>query len=72
MFSDVLSQYDWDTTLKEIEAKRETDVLRALSKEYLSTDDFMALVSPAAAPFLEVMARRSREITVMRASLSRS
>lgn len=66
MFSEVLSQYDWDETTKAIEAKTESDVLRALAKERLSVDDFMALVSPAAAPFLEDMARRSREITLRR------
>ena len=66
MFSEVLSQYDWDSTLRAIESKTEQDVLRALSKERLSVDDFMALVSPAAAPFLEEMARRSHEITLRR------
>lgn len=35
------------------------DVKRALEAEYLSTEDFGALLSPAAGPFLEQMARRA-------------
>ena len=35
------------------------DVKRALDAEYLSTEDFGALLSPAAEPFLEQMARRA-------------
>lgn len=35
------------------------DVKRALEAEYLSTEDFGALLSPAAEPFLEQMARRA-------------
>ncbi len=35
------------------------DVKRALEADYLSTEDFGALLSPAAEPFLEQMARRA-------------
>lgn len=42
----------------------ERDVLAALEKDVLRPEDFMALLSPVAAPFLEQMARRSREITL--------
>ena len=66
MFSDELSQYDWDETTRAINAKTENDVLRALSREHLSVDDFMALISPAAAPYLESMARASQTITQKR------
>ena len=38
-------------------------MLRALSKERCTVDDFMALISPAAAPHLETMARLSRRYT---------
>ena len=37
----------------------EGDVMRALSKDSCSIEDFKALLSPAAAPFLEQMARRA-------------
>ena len=39
------------------------DVKRALSHETCSIEDFKALLSPAAAPFLERMARKAEEIT---------
>ena len=39
------------------------DVERALSHETCSIEDFKALLSPAAAPYLEVMARKAEEIT---------
>ncbi len=66
MFSEVLEKYDWEETLREIESKTEADVRRALAKEHLSVEDFMALISPAAEPFIELMARRSRQITLRR------
>ena len=39
------------------------DVERALSHETCSIEDFKALLSPAAAPYLEAMARKAEEIT---------
>ncbi|MCQ2444423.1 MAG: 2-iminoacetate synthase ThiH, partial [Mailhella sp.] len=36
----------------------------ALSRDILRPEDFLALLSPTAAPFLEQMAQRSREITL--------
>lgn len=66
MFSDEIKNYDWDDTTAAIAAKTAADVERALRKERLSVDDFMALISPAAAPYLEQMAARSREITQKR------
>jgi len=35
-------------------------------KEHLDVNDFMALISPAAAPYLEVMARLSQKYTLER------
>lgn len=66
MFSEEIEKYDWDGTTAAILAKTEMDVRRALAKERLSVDDFMALISPAAAPYLEQMAARSRDITQRR------
>ena len=63
MFSEELSQYSWEETTERIMAKRSADVETALGKQRLTIDDFMALVSPAAAPYLEVMARLSRRYT---------
>ena len=39
------------------------DVERALSHENLSIEDFKALLSPAAAPYLEQMARKAENVT---------
>ena len=40
-----------------------SDVGRALSNDSCSIEDFKALLSPAAAPFLEQMARKAEELT---------
>ena len=63
MFSDELLNYNWDETTGAIAAKTAADVERALAKTHLDVDDFMALISPAAAPYLEQMAARSRRFT---------
>lgn len=63
MFSDELLTYSWDETTAAIAAKTEADVRRALMKRHCGVDDFMALISPAAEPFLEEMARLSRRYT---------
>lgn len=63
MFSDELLHIDWDETTSRIAAKTEADVLRALAKPRCDVDDFMALISPAAAPYLEQMAALSRHYT---------
>ena len=39
------------------------DVERALSKDHLSLEDYGAILSPAALPYLEVMARKGIEET---------
>ena len=49
MFSEELAKYDWEETTRQIQHKRPADVETALGKEHLTLDDFMALISPAAA-----------------------
>lgn len=63
MFSEVLEKISWEQTTEAIYAKTDTDVRRALAKQHCSVEDFMALISPAAEPYLEVMARLSRHYT---------
>ena len=63
MISDVLEKISWDETTQEIASKTDADVVRALAKERLDVDDFLALISPAAVPHLEEMARLSRKYT---------
>ena len=63
MFSDELLKIDWDATTAAIAAMTDADVRRALSKPRCDVRDFMALISPAAEPYLEQMARLSRRYT---------
>ena len=63
MFSEEIKKYSWDETTERIYSKTGDDVRRALSKEKCDTDDFMAMISPAAVPYLETMARLSRKYT---------
>jgi len=66
MFYDELKKYDWDATSAAIASKNSADVERALASAHPTTDDFMALVSPAAAPYLERMAQLSHKYTLER------
>lgn len=63
MFSDEITRYDWEDITRRIESKQASDVEAALSKRVRNIEDFMALVSPAAAPYLEQMAQLSRQYT---------
>ena len=63
MFSDELLKIDWDETTHKIATKTDMDVRRALAKSHCDVEDFMALISPAAEPYLEVMARLSQKYT---------
>lgn len=63
MFSEELDRISWEEITVRIAEKTATDVLRALSKERCTVEDFMALVSPAAEPYLETMARLSKRYT---------
>lgn len=66
-YSDELARYDWDAVVANIATKTLGDVDRALAKKGpLDVEDFAALISPAAAPRLEIMAQRSRELTLRR------
>ncbi len=63
MFSDELLNISWEGTTERIAAMQESNVRSALAKRHLNVDDFMALLSPAAEPYLETMARLSRKYT---------
>jgi 2-iminoacetate synthase len=66
MFYDEIQKISWDETTEKIYSKTEADVRRALKKERCDVDDFMAMISPAAEPFLEQMAFLSRKYTMER------
>ncbi|MCD8290193.1 MAG: 2-iminoacetate synthase ThiH [Prevotella sp.] len=63
MFSDELLKISWDETTERIANANDSDVRRALAKQHLDVNDFIALVSPAAEPYLEQMARLSKHYT---------
>lgn len=65
-FYDVIQKYDWDQVEATIYNKTAVDVQRALAKSSCDLDDFMALISPAAAPYIEEMARKSSLLTQQR------
>ena len=66
MFIEELNNYPWEETRERIYSKTAGDVERALSKEMLNVNDFMALISPAGTDYLEPMARLSRKYTQQR------
>ena len=63
MFSEEITQYSWHEIGSRILSKTSSDVEIALSKKQCNTDDFMALISPAATPYIEDMAQLSRHYT---------
>lgn len=65
-FREILQKHDWQSLTAEIYSKTETEVRAALDKKQRNLEDFKALLSPAAAPFLEEMAQISRRLTQKR------
>ncbi|ANW97016.1 thiamine biosynthesis protein ThiH [Wenyingzhuangia fucanilytica] len=65
-FQTLFDTYNWDETLASINSKTAHDVEYALSKTKRDLEDFKALVSPAAAPYLEQMAHMSKMTTKKR------
>jgi 2-iminoacetate synthase len=63
-FKNIFDAYSWDEVKSSIYAKQPADVEHALNKTTKrDLEDFKALISPAAAPYLEQMARMSQELT---------
>ncbi|GAM65929.1 thiazole biosynthesis protein thiH [Vibrio ishigakensis] len=65
-FTQVFEQLDWSSISLDIMSKTEMDVRRALTKTKLDLEDFKALISPAAEPYLEQMAQLSHQRTRQR------
>ncbi len=65
-FSDILKNYDVAKLTEQIYACTELDVQKALSKEKLDKNDLMALLSPAAKKYLQIMGEKARAITLRR------
>jgi len=66
MFSSEFDKYDWNAIKQGIYGKTARDVERALGKAARDLEDLKALLSPAAAPYLEEMAQLSHRITQKR------
>lgn len=66
-FSEIFDKYDWDEVKQSIYEKNSSDVENALNNSgKRSIEDFKALISPAAAPYLEQMAILSHHLTQKR------
>jgi 2-iminoacetate synthase len=65
-FTNLFKSFDWDETKASIYAKTGQDVERALAADKRTLEDFKALISPAAAHYLEQMAGISQQLTLKR------
>ncbi|WP_421852951.1 2-iminoacetate synthase ThiH [Marinomonas sp.] len=65
-FSHFVENVDWQEIMQIHQEKNEQDVQRALNKSKLDVDDFAALISPAAEPYLLEMVAKSERLTLQR------
>ncbi len=66
MFTNLFDRYEWATVKQTIYTKTGADVEKALGKSQRDLEDFKALISPAAAVYLEDMAQLSHQLTQKR------
>ena len=66
MFESIFRTYSWDEVKESIYDKTSRDVEHALQTSHCDIEDFKALISPAADPYLEQMAHLSRSRTLER------
>ena len=66
MFTQQFQQVSWNNIKSSIYSKTKADVEQALYTEKRTLEDFQALISPAAMPYLEQMAKLSSELTQKR------
>ena len=65
-FKDIYDQFSWDEVKASIHQKTSKDVEAALGATRRTLEDFKALISPAALPYLELMAQLSHHLTQKR------
>ncbi|HSD06269.1 2-iminoacetate synthase ThiH [Flavobacterium sp.] len=65
-FKSVFEQYNWDSIQTKIYQTSAREVEQALVKSKRNLDDFLAMISPAAQPYLEEMAQQCHELTKKR------
>ena len=66
LFNDIFQSYNWEDVQHSIYAKTAGDVEIALDATNRTSEHFKALISPAAAPYVEQMAQQSHNITKQR------
>jgi 2-iminoacetate synthase len=65
-FKKIFDEYNWDDVKASIYSKTAKDVEQALKAKKRTIEDFKALISPAAEPYLEEMAQLSHQLTLKR------
>lgn len=65
-FKELFANTNWDEVKSSIYSKTAADVERALASQKRTLEDFKALISPAAEPYLEQMAQESHALTKKR------
>jgi len=65
-FKDIFDEFSWEEVKASILLKSAKDVEAALSRQHRTLEDFKALISPAAMPYLEQMAQLSHQLTQKR------
>jgi len=65
-FLNLFENFNWNDVGKSIYAKTNADVEHALNSSQKTLEDFKALISPAAAPYLEQMAQMSQKLSLKR------
>jgi len=65
-FKHTLDRYTWDDVQTKIYRATDQEVQSVLGKDNLTLQDFIVLISPAAAPYLEQMAQKTQRITQRR------
>lgn len=65
-FKHTLDRYAWDEVQTKIYGATDQEVHSVLGKDNLTLQDFIVLISPAAAPYLEQMAQKTQRITQRR------
>lgn len=65
-FKNTFLQYDWDCIKNKIYTATSHQVESVLNKRKRTIEDFMVLLSPAAVPYLEIMAQMAQHLTQKR------
>jgi len=65
-FAEILDTFDLSSLSEQLEMRWGDDVERALAHESVNDDDLLSLLSPAAGPYLEPLARRAQTVTQQR------